>query len=227
MASPTDIDYCVGPLVSSSHETPISEYGPEFSNCALSCAAGQQIYGLTDYQESKIDTVNFIATILCLIGLFILTINLYSDQKHSSEKFTQKPVLYHIPYVITFSCICLTVMMSISLIVDKRNVVCFENTEFSVWNPMYGQNAGCSIFSVFFYSSMLYYAFYTLLLSFIVWRQFMNPMRPLWDIRDRYWHLMVFAVVLFLNIVSLCFSAIDAIEPMGVCLPGMSPYACM
>ncbi len=57
----------------------------------------KNIYGLSPKQKD-LDYTTIIGTILCLVGLFILSFNLYYDTKISTEKFTNKPILIHIPY---------------------------------------------------------------------------------------------------------------------------------
>lgn len=209
--SPQTMDissYCVGPLVPSSHPNPINDMDDTLSNCALSCESGSQTYGLSDEDQDAVRLCTEIGSALCFCGLLILSINLYFDSKHSKESFCQKPLLFHIPYVITTSTIILTTMMAGSLIFGKEGVICFEN-EYSLWNPIHGQSPSCTIFGIFFYFAMTYYAFYVLLLSFVVWRQFKNPIKPLFLIDKKWWHLFVFAVVSIMTIVSLVTSTID------------------
>eukprot|EP01084_Bolivina_argentea_P145809 255474_1 len=179
------INYCVGPLVQSSHKNPVLDYAP-FSNCGLSCETGKKIYGLSPKQQDLVDYTTIIGTILCLVGLFVLSFNLYYDTKISTEKFTNKPILFHIPYIITMSTFILTLLMALSLIFGKKTVLCSGSdlSEFSYWNPGYGKSVACTTFGIFFYSSLLYYMFYVLLLSFIVWKQFKNPLNHLPIITD-------------------------------------------
>jgi len=141
--------------------------------------------------------------------------------KHSKESFCAKPLLFHIPYIITLSTFTLTAMMAGSLFLGKEGVICFDG-EYSVWNPMDGQSAPCTVFGVVFYFAMMFYSFYVLLLSFVVWRQFKNPMSPLFDVAQKWWHCPIVLVVLIMVSVSLATSTIDAIEPMGVCVPGVA-----
>ena len=217
-----NIDWCVGPLVRSSHKNILQESDDErFKECQLACESGFAVYGLDpDTQQRAVDTCTIIGTLACLIGLIILSVNLYADTKMSKEKFIQKPLLFHIPYMITLSTFSLTLLMSMSIIIGKENILCFEG-EFSQWNPGHGESPGCTIFGVLFYYSLLGYETYTLLLSFVVWRQFKNPLNPLWGLSKGWFHGGVFLLITIAIIVALSTSAIDAIEPMGVCLPGL------
>ena len=216
------MDYCVGPLVHSNHRNPIQERDERFANCALACEYGNALYGLSDTEQGIIDANTIIGTVLCLIGLIILSINLYYDTKTSKEKFLKKPLLFHIPYMITLSTFAITLIMAISLIIGKETVICYKNTEYTTWNPGYGESVSCTVFGVLFYYFLLAYIFYVLLLSFVVWRQFINPLNPLWGIKSMWWHGGVFLLILIAIITGLAGSSIDAIEPMGVCLPGTS-----
>ena len=60
------------------------------------------------------------------------------------------------------------------------------------------------------------------MLSFVIFRQLYNPMMPLWNTRQRWWHLSVIVIVLAFDVVALTTSSISGVWPMGVCLPGVS-----
>jgi len=72
------------------------------------------------------------------------------------------------------------------------------------------------------YSALNMYQFYTVLLSFIIFRQLYAPMNPLWHIRQRYWHLIIWILIIALDIVSIVLSSHGGVYPMGACLPGPS-----
>lgn len=141
-------------------------------------------------------------------------------------------IIVKIPYLITLSLFLIVALMTIGEVIGKESIVCFdhdydqdlypgeEKLEFSFFNPIKGKNWGCTVHGVMFLSVLTMYEFYTLLLSFVIFRQFYSPMRPLWSITQKWWHIMLWTIIFLIDLGALLMSSFSGIYPMGVCLPG-------
>eukprot|EP01084_Bolivina_argentea_P140706 247323_1 len=238
-----DIDFCIGPLIHSDHLNPINEdadverislknitgldifINASMSNCGLECSAGAQIYGLNDEEQNAVDLCKIIGCTLCFLAISFLAINQYLDQKRTGKKFVDKSLLQIIPSLITIALFLLVLLMTIGEIIGKESIVCLHSkygSEFSFYNPTHGKNVACTIHGLWFLSALNLYQCYTVLLTFVIFRQLYSPLRPLWDIPQKYWHIGVFVFVLLLDILSLITSGYSGVFVMGVCLPGSS-----
>ncbi len=208
-----------------------SEIGaiPDLSQCGLACSAGSEVYGLTEGEQNMVDLFKVLGSTLCFIAIIFLVINQYVDQKRGGKKFCDKPILQIIPYLITLSLFLIVALMTVGEIIGKETIMCLDHEygdydeeilEFSFFNPTYGKNGGCTVHGILFYGVLITYEFYTVLLSFVIFRQLYRPMSPLWNIRQRYWHILVITVVIIFVICALIMSVFGGIYPMGVCLPG-------
>ena len=218
---------CESPLVISSKRNPISDLtsdmtdGIDFSDCSLGCEFGDEIYGLSKDQQNIINAFKVIGMTICFIAILFLFVNQFLDEKLSNESLFQKPIIFHIPIIISISCFFIVGLMVLSEIIGKEFIVC-DGNEITFYNYKYGHYWPCTIHGILFYNSILFYSFYIVLLSFIVYRQFKNPLNPLFGIKNIYYHLIIIIIVIIFDISLLLTYSLDGIAPMGVCLPGFS-----
>ena len=268
---PSEIDLCIGPLIHTDLDNPVSQQGiltvnfcklicirqfvlviftepmminlinitgidmivtVSMAECGLACSSGGEIYGLTDEEQDIVDLCKIIGCSLCFVAILFLGFIQCINQKRGGKKLCNKPILQILPYLITFSLFSIVFLMTVGEMVGKDAIVCLEHDygdypgeeekELSFFNPIQGQNIACTVHGLFFYSALNMYQFYTVLLSFIIFRQLYRPMRPLWNIRQRWWHVIVWSMIIILDILTIVMSSHGGVYPMGVCIPGPS-----
>eukprot|EP01083_Nonionella_stella_P065936 173208_1 len=227
------VDLCVGPLIHSNlwndfQETNMNGSYP-FAECAVSCATGAHVYGITEQGQRTIDLFTVIGCTLCFVLIVFLAYNQYADSKRSGVAFRKAPLLQHLPYCITVSLFVMIFCMFISEVVGKRKILCHKNVTddeldyeddraLSSSAPIKGHNVICGVHGLFFYASILFYISYCSLFAFVIFRQMFVPSNPLWRIKKRWWHLLICCIVLPMVVVSSLRSEYEAVWPMGVCL---------
>eukprot|EP01084_Bolivina_argentea_P106392 190397_1 len=248
-SAPFNIDVCIGPLIHSNNDNPLKEEqghtlnlknltGFEYflnvslSKCGLACSSGHQIFGLSQNEQNAVDIFKIIGCALCFIAMVVLAVTQYLDLKRKDEKFFEKPLLQMIPYVLTLAGFGIVLSMALGEIIGKEEILCSNNNnsdeyneeklEYSFYNPFKGKNAACTIHGLFFYSFVQLYEYYTVLLSFVIFRQVYAPLKPLWDIKDRYWHMFIFSFILIFDIISISINSFAGVYPMSVCFPGLA-----
>ena len=70
-----------------------------------------------------------------------------------------------------------------------------------------------------FYTSLVYYMCYTILLSFSIFRTFHNANEPIWNFKPKHFHFLILFFTIFIDVTVIITSSLDGIWPMGVCLP--------
>jgi len=189
------------------------------ADCGLKCSSGYLVYGLSSNEQHALNICKALGSTLCFVIIIFLIYNQYNDQRTSHASFWDKPLLHHCPYFITGSSFLVIFTMTVGYM--DPNILCNSDGSFTFWNPKSGDGS-CTAHSLFFYSGLMLYEGYTMLMAFTIFRQFYAPLNPLWNIPSRYFHLTIVSIVIVYDIATLASNAIDAVQPMGVCLPGQS-----
>eukprot|EP01084_Bolivina_argentea_P259565 438001_1 len=180
------------------------------------------------WKISTFDTIIDICACVSSISLLIYFINTGSECYFKRKYSKQSNLAGDLPPVIA----CIMVIFVICFVVpkyDRQSFTCEDRIEWNTSNNMpkgavYSgtlpqANTLCYVSGITIYICLIFLFGYFALLSFVIYRSISAPMNSLWNIKKRYWHLMIFVYTVVFTSIAIYEGAISADLTFGTCGP--------